>query len=118
MKRLVLMVALLLTAAPGFAAICTVTEHIGLFILPNGTVTPMPDIPIRTYAVTYTSSTASSNAWHNQTTYIGITCTALAHYLMGADPTADAGDTIIPAGEHLYIPVVAGQKIAFYDGTT
>ena len=116
--RKLLAIVLLFAASPGFAAICSVSEHRSLYMLPNGMVTPMPDKPNRTHSVTYTTSTATSTAFATQTTYIGVSCTATAYYAMATSPTAVATNLIIPADTLVYFPVTAGDKIAFYDGTS
>jgi len=116
-KRLLALLFIFL-ASPGFAAVCTITEHKNLYILPNGLVTPLPDDPYRRQSVTYTTTAATANAFGNATKYIGISCNALAHYKMAVSPTAINTDTIIPNGVQIYIPVTRGDKIAFYDGTS
>ncbi len=117
MKRLFILILVLL-AAPSWGAICTITEHKDLYVLPSGHRTPMPDDPYRRQSVTYTTSTASAIAFGTATKYIGVSCNALAHYSMATSPTATASDTIIPASVLVFFPVTAGEKIAFYDGSS
>jgi hypothetical protein len=70
--------------------------------------------------VSFTTSTATSNAFDGKTTMVGIIADAKAHFAVAAAPTATANSEWIPADTWLFFGVEPGSglKIAFYDGTS
>ena len=69
-------------------------------------------------AVTYTSS-AQSAAFGSDTMYVLLTTnTAGANYKVGTNPTATANDPWLGPNSFIFIGVTAGDKVAFYDGST
>ncbi len=70
--------------------------------------------------ITYTTSTASS-AFNANTTIVRLknpSSGSTVYWAVGKSPTATAASEFIEAGETIDIGVEAGDKIAFYDGTS
>lgn len=88
-----------------------------------GNVMLVPGRLITSQDVTYTSSTATANAFNKLTSYVFIQTEAtMAWVKFGASPTADAadGNQLIPAGGGRFFKVDPNQslKVALYDGAT
>lgn len=75
---------------------------------------------VGTQKVTYTTSTATTNALNNSTTIIRIAVDSDAFVAFAASPTATAASMYMPSGSVEYFAVSAnsGYKVAFYDGTS
>lgn len=119
--RLLAIFLLLLMAGPSFAATCVVTEHSLLPRDRNGQIAQIPTFPpVTIQTVTYTTSTATGNAFGDSTRYIGIICDAKAHFEVAAEGAAAAvvTDPWLPADTWLFINVPGGAEIAFYDGSS
>lgn len=67
--------------------------------------------------VTYTTSTQSS-AFNDDTRYIRLAPTADCFVLFGSSPTALATSQKLFAGSEYFRMVVAGDKVAIYDGSS
>lgn len=67
--------------------------------------------------VTYTSSTQSA-AFNDSTKYIRMAPDATCFVLFGSSPTALATSQKLFGGQEYYRRVLAGDKVAIYDGTT
>lgn len=70
--------------------------------------------------VSFTTSTATTNAFNDKTTVVGIIADAKAHFAVATTPTATANSEWIPADQWLFFGVSPGSalKIAFYDGSS
>jgi hypothetical protein len=71
--------------------------------------------------ISATSTSAQSNAFAADTTFIRIanTSTAHVHYMVGSNPTANTStSSTLPINQIEYLEVTGGQKIAFVCGTT
>ena len=70
--------------------------------------------------VSFTTSTATTNAFNSGTTYVRIQADAKAHFVFGTAPTADANDPWVVANvpEYFSVGLNSGLKVAFYDGTS
>lgn len=122
MKRYAFLLAALALfgGAPAFGATCVVGEYGMLSDALNGETVQVAQGLITSQAVTYTTSTQSS-AFNAATRFIRVVCDAKAHFkisITGANPTATANDQWVGADAPEYFGVVAGQKIAFYDGSS
>lgn len=128
MKRIVIAAIALLASVQALGATCNVAEF--PFALPvdaNGNVVQIATLsetdPVA-QTVTYTTSTAATNAFDSATRMIRVTCDANAHIDLGATPVADTENLRIAAGATEYYNLIPGQvsggtlKIAFYDGTS
>ncbi|EJN15695.1 hypothetical protein PMI42_00712 [Bradyrhizobium sp. YR681] len=63
--------------------------------------------------VDFTSGEAKSAAFNASTSLIEIICNAQAAYLIGANPTATANNSWVPAGVSKFIGVKPSDKISF-----
>jgi len=72
---------------------------------------------LTTQSFPYTSSNASL-AFSSKTSFIRIIVDADARLVFGDNPTATKASLFLPSGVSEYFGVVAGQKVAVYDGTT
>ena len=115
MKKLLLLLALLVSI-PANATVCYVTVHKNLFQLSNGIITGMPDSPVDQWSIDFTTDEDGPRVFPSSAEYIGVTCTAIAYFAMGTNPTATVASRIVPAGITAYFPVTPGQEISFYDG--
>lgn len=87
----------------------------------NGREVQLPKYPaVARQPVTYTTSTATSNAFNGRTTYVGFIADAKAHFAVAASPTATANSEWVPADIWHFLSVEPGSglKIAFYDGSS
>lgn len=62
--------------------------------------------------ITTGAASAQSSAAPPRTTHARICATAACRYLIGANPTALAASTYLPAGVVEFIPCAAGLKVA------
>lgn len=103
-------------------ATATVTEYEKLAEDSRGHVMPVPMEPaLASQSVTYTTSTAVSNAFNANTRYVYIqTNDTNAHVKFAATPTATANDRLLIAGDGAFFGVHPGisMKAALYDGTS
>ena len=115
MKRLLLLPLLLLSLSAN-ATVCYVTVHKNLFTLSSGIVTGMPGVTVDEWTIDFTTDEDGPRVFPSSAEYIGVTCTALAYYAMGTNPTATVASRIVPASITVYFPVTPGQEISFFDG--
>ena len=73
--------------------------------------------PVAEQKVAYTTSTASA-AFATRTTFVRLLADADAHVKFAASPTATAANMLLKADVDYFFGVIAGQKVAAYDGTT
>ena len=73
--------------------------------------------PVTEQKIEYTTA-VSSSAFHAKTKFIRVIADAVAHLEFGGDPVATADNSYIPADVAEYFSVIAGQKVAVYDGST
>ena len=107
-----------LLAWPAFGATCKINEYAELMVDASGrTVMVAKEPAIATQEVTYTTTVASS-AFNAATKFVRIVCDAKAHFEFGSAPTATASDSYYPADTPEYKGVDAGDKVAFYDGSS
>ena len=117
MRKLTLLI-LLFFALPAFGATCKISEYVRLVSDPAGRDVPVAQEPAPVEQnITYTTTTASA-AFNAATRFVRIVCDAKAHFKVAAAPTATATSPYLPADTPEYFGVIAGQKIAFYDGSS
>lgn len=94
-----------------------ITEYGGL-VQTSGGVAPYPNEPaLANQAITYTTTTPSA-AFGANTRLVRLISDGLVFLKFGATPTADAGDSRLPADTIEYLGVKPGDKVAAYDGVT
>jgi len=99
-------------------ALAIISEHSRIQDMPQGEgQVAVFDDDITKNNVTFTTATQSS-AFQNGTRVLRIIADADCHYKVGADPTAEATDTKLPAEVVEYIGVNQGDKISIYDGSS
>lgn len=67
--------------------------------------------------VSFTTATQSA-AFGSSTYFVRLVPSANCHVLFGANPTADADDQRLTAGEEYFRAVAPGDKLSVYDGSS
>lgn len=120
MKKLLLL-AMLLISPTAFAVDCVVSQYDkipkdGEGREPQVAVEPGVTAPI---VVSFTGTSVPSATFSNRTVYIGIICTAKAHFEIGASPVAVAAENPWLVADQWYFFGLrsTGLKIAFIQGS-
>ena len=117
MKRL-LPILLLLLAFPAFGATCKISEYTSMIVDASGRTVPVAKEPAPVVQeVPYTTTTASA-AFAAGTKFVRVICDAKAHFEFGSAPTAVVTDPYVATDSKEYFGVDAGDKVAFYDGSS
>ena len=117
MKKL-LAILLCVVSAPVWAVDCVVSQYGNLQEALDGTEVQVSGQPTtNSLKITFTTTSTASAEFAAQTRYIGIICTAKAHFEVAASPVATTNQTWVPADTLLYLGVWRrGLKIAFIQG--
>ena len=117
MKNLIA-VLFCLVSAPAWAVDCVVAQYGNAQESLDGEVVQVAGRPTaNNIVVTFTSSSTASVTFASQTRYIGIICTAKAHFEIAASPIATTNHLWVPADTMLFLGVwQTGLKIAFVQG--
>jgi len=98
-----------------------VTEYAEMATDKNGNVLPIAKEPAEaSQTVTFTTSTATTNALSDKTYFVRIQTSIDAHVAFAASPTATASDARVTSSTASYFGVDPGVtlKVAAYDGTS
>ena len=99
-------------------AIIYISEYKNLARDESGQVIQAGQEPaLATQAVTFTTSVASA-AFNSLTRFVRISCNANANLSFGLAPTATATTMEVQADTPEFFGVIAGQKVAAYDGSS
>ncbi len=110
LKRLLFAAALIaLTAAPGLAATCYISEF-SIGATAGTQVARQPALVEQT--VTISSSAIQSSAFSGDTKLVRLQCDAIASFKFGTSPTATSSTARIPADQTEYFEVLPSSKIS------
>jgi hypothetical protein len=73
---------------------------------------PVPQGDIASEQRTLSGTSAQSGAAPSESVIVSIYATEAARFAVGTNPTASATSAYIGAGERIWRPILAGQKIA------
>jgi hypothetical protein len=123
MKKLLLSLALMAMAGPALAVDCFISPYSYIAATSDGRDAQAAREPSGTpLKVTFTDTSTQSTALASTTVMVRVICTAKAHFLISADPTATTDHPYVAADTAEYFGIsgaasAAGIKIAFIAGS-